>query len=106
MIETENRLPEIIKQLQDASIQASREIEVTVKADIISVTPVKTGTLARSITSFRKPEGSNIRISWGSNLVYAAKVEFENKSYLRVSLERDKMKILNILIKHFRKVGK
>lgn len=106
MIETENKIPEVIKQLKNASVQASKEIETTVKADIISVTPVRTGALARSITSFRKPEGSNIRICWGSNLVYAAKVEFENKSYLRGTLQKDKLKILNILIKHFGKVGK
>ena len=106
MIKCENHIEDVIKQIKKASTDSSKEISITVLADIIPNVPVETGNLARSMTTLKKVDSNKIKIFWGSNVVYAAKVEFENKSYLRSTISKDKDKILSILIKHFSKVGK
>lgn len=76
---------------------ASNESKLTLIADIQEVTPVKTGALKRSITgNYKVSNSGNVSITVGSPLVYARKVEFRDKSYLRATLNRDLSKISTI----------
>ncbi|MDS0525460.1 HK97 gp10 family phage protein [Clostridium sp. SHJSY1] len=97
---------ELIKSIQQAAIDAGEEIGTTKLADIQSNTPVLTGNLKRSITFVKNVNTDNIKVTWGSNIVYAAKVEFENKSYIRDTLRNDSSQIIDIIVKHLKGVSK
>lgn len=86
--------------IEQALMNAMSEILVTEVASVKSNTPVKTGNLRRSITS-TKPELENNIVygKVGTMVIYAAKVEFENKSYLRATLKADTKEIEGIIIK-------
>lgn len=95
-----SNIPRIKSSILEALEDASQEIGVTELANMQSGTPVKTGTLKRSLT-FRKAKNDKAySITWGSNVVYATKVEFENKSYLRSTLRSGTKEMEDILRKH------
>lgn len=98
----ENNFEEYIKKLVEATTAAAKEIEITELAEMQSNTPVKTGALKRSETSKTTFNIEGITITWGSPLVYARKVEFEDKSYIRSTLKREVSNINKILNKHLK----
>ena len=91
--------------IKKALMNAMSEILVTEVASVKANTPVKTGNLRRSITS-TEPELENNIVSGkvGTMVIYAAKVEFENKSYLRNTLKNDIKEIQSIIEKHCKEV--
>lgn len=85
--------------------KASNESKITLIADTQEVTPVKTGRLKRSITGhYRVTNDGKINITIGSPVIYACKVEFKDKSYLRATLDRDLSKISEIFNKRLEEV--
>lgn len=101
-----NNIPKVIVTLEQALEAASREIGVTETANIQMNTPVKTGNLRRSINFVKAKDGNIYEIKFGSDLIYAPKVEFENKSYLRYTLRNNEDEIKQILLKYLKKVGR
>lgn len=95
-----SNIPRIKKYIMEVLEDASQEIGVTELANMQSVTPVKTGTLKRSLTFVKAKEDKIYSITWGSSIVYAPKVEFENKSYLRSTLRSGTKEMEDILRKH------
>lgn len=106
MIKVENKIEENKELFLKAIKDASRECKITGVADIQNLTPVKTGALKRSITGEDTVTEENAKLKFGSPLIYAKKVEFENKSYIRATLTRDIPKFEKIFIKHLRKACK
>lgn len=101
MSRLEDNSKEKLTSIEQALLEALNEVGITEVASIQSNTPVKTGALRRSI-NYLRPVADNhiVKLSIGSNVVYAAKVEFENKSYLRATLKNDSKEIEATLIKH------
>lgn len=97
-----SNIPRIKKSIMEVLEDASQEIGVTELANMQSVTPVKTGALKRSLTFVKAKEGEIYSITWGvpESVPYAAKVEFENKSYLRSTLRSGTKEMEDILRKH------
>lgn len=95
-----SNIPRIKNSIMEALEDASQEIGVTELANMQSVTPVKTGTLKRSLSFVKAKEDKIYSIAWGSSIVYAPKVEFENKSYLRSTLRSGTKEMEDILRKH------
>lgn len=95
-----SNIPRLKQSIMSALESASQEIGVTELANMQSVTPVKTGTLKRSLTFVKAKEGEIYSITFGSSLIYAPKVEFENKSYLRATLRSGQSEMMEILKKH------
>lgn len=102
MINVENNIDEAKADFLKAARAAAKESKITLIADVQSVTPVDTGALKRSITGRCRATDSEATIKVGSPLIYAKKVEFQDKSYLRSTLIRDSLKIRNIFVKHIR----
>lgn len=101
MAKLEDNSKEKLTSIEQALLEALNEIGITEVASIQSNTPVKTGNLRRSINYLKPTKDKHIlKVSMGSNVVYAAKVEFENKSYLRSTLKADTKEIEATLIKH------
>lgn len=98
----ENNFEEYIKKLIRATAAAAEEIKITELAEMQSNTPVKTGALKRSETAITKVDANNVKITWGSPLVYAKKVEFKDKSYIRSTIKREVGNINRILNKHLK----
>lgn len=98
----ENNFNEYIKKLIGATAAAAQEIKITELAEMQSNTPVKTGALKRSETATTKVNPECVKITWGSSLVYAKKVEFKDKSYIRSTLKREIGNINTILNKHLK----
>lgn len=99
-----NNIKSFMNEYKELIAEASNEISITELANIQLNTPVKTGNLRRSISTEIEGEGSETKIVWGSNLIYAPKVEFENTSYLRKTLRDNQYEIVNILRKHLKKI--
>ena len=100
MAKLEDNSKEILTSIEQALLEALNEIGITEVASIQSNTPVKTGNLRRSINYLKPTKDKHIlKVSMGSNVIYAAKVEFENKSYLRATLKADAKEIEGIIIK-------
>lgn len=95
-----SNIPRIKNSILEALEDASQEIGVTELANMQSTVPVKTGTLKRSLTFNKAKSDKTYFITWGSNIVYSAKVEFENKSYLRTTLRSGASEMEEILKKH------
>lgn len=107
MARLEDNSKEKLASIEQALLEALNEIGITEVASIQSNTPVKTGNLRRSINYLKPTKDRHIlKIFMGSDVVYATKVEFENKSYLRATLKADTKEIQNVLIKHLRSVNK
>ena len=100
-----NNTKKIMDKYKDLVSNAAKEISITELANIQEATPVKTGNLKRSIGTEIKGEGSETEIIFGTDLVYGAKVEFENKSYLRQTLKDNHDEVVSIIKKHLEKVG-
>ena len=98
----ENHFEDYIKKLIRATSAAADEIKVTELAEMQSNTPVKTGALKRSETAITRVNPEGIKITWGSSLIYAKKVEFKDKSYIRSTLKREIGNINKILNKHLK----
>lgn len=105
----ENNINYAKQKLLESLRNAANETKITLIADVQSVTPVGTkekgskspGALKRSISGhYRVKNSGEIKIELGSPLIYARKVEFENKSYIRSTLNRDLDKISAIFNKH------
>ena len=96
----EDNSKEKFDNIEKALLNALNEIGITEVASIQANTPVKTGNLRRSI-NYLEPVTDNhiLKISLGSNVVYATKVEFKDKSYLRATLKSDAKEIEGIMIK-------
>ena len=106
MAKLEDNSKEKLTSIEQALLEALNEIGITEVASIQSNTPVKTGNLRRSIDYLKPTKDKHIlKISMGSNVVYAAKVEFENKSYLRATLKNDSKEIEGIIIKRLEGVS-
>ena len=109
-LKIENNISEAKAKFLQALIDASEETKITLIADVQSVTPVGSkekgsispGALKRSISGNEKINSGNIEIEVGSPLVYARKVEFENKSYIRSTFDRDLDKVSDIFNKHIK----
>lgn len=95
-----SNIPKIKIQVDEVTESALDEVAITLLANMQSITPVKTGTLKRSLTFKKAKSDKTCSITWGSNVVYAAKVEFENKSYLRSTLRSGTKEMEDILRKH------
>ncbi|MGM8259305.1 HK97 gp10 family phage protein [Clostridium perfringens] len=106
MVKVENKIKENKELFLQAIKDATRECKITGIADIQNVTPVKTGALKRSIAGEDTATEENVKLQFGSSLIYAKKVEFENKSYIRATLTRDIPKFEKIFIKYLRKACK
>ncbi|WP_066892944.1 HK97 gp10 family phage protein [Clostridium nigeriense] len=98
-----NNIKKTMNKYKDLIAHASKEISITELANIQANTPVKTGNLKKSIGTEVQGEGSNTTIVWGSDLIYAPKVEFENTSYLRQTLRDNHDEVVEILKKHLEK---
>lgn len=106
MARLEDNSKEKLDSIEQALLEALNEVGITEVASIQSNTPVKTGNLRRSINYLKPTKDKHIlKISMGSNVVYAAKVEFENKSYLRATLKADTKEIEGIIIKRLEGVS-
>ena len=106
MARLEDNSKEKLTSIEQALLEALNEIGITEVASIQSNTPVKTGNLRRSINYLKPTKDKHIlKVSMGSNVVYAAKVEFENKSYLRATLKADTKEIEGIIIKRLEGVS-
>lgn len=106
MARLEDNSKEKLDSIEQALLEALNEVGITEVASIQSNTPVKTGNLRRSINYLKPTKDKHIlKISIGSNVVYAAKVEFENKSYLRATLKADTKEIEGIIIKRLEGVS-
>lgn len=106
MARLEDNSKEKLDSIEQALLEALNEIGITEVASIQSNTPVKTGNLRRSINYLKPTKDKHIlKVSIGSNVVYAAKVEFENKSYLRATLKADTKEIEGIIIKRLEGVS-
>ena len=79
---------DIQSKIMEAITSAGEEIGITGVGAIQNLTPVKTGTLKRSITFKKVVSGTKVTVRFGTSIVYSAKVEFENKSYLREGMRR------------------
>lgn len=75
----ENHLPDIIKSLSSNSSDIFKKLGDDIAEDVKKNTPVDSGDLRKSIKATVKDK----KITIGSDLPYAAKVEFEDKSYIR-----------------------
>lgn len=95
-----SNIPRIKNSIMEVLEDASQEIGVTELANMQSTVLVKTGTLKGSLTFNKAKNDKTYSITWGSNIVYAAKVEFENKSYLRSTLRSGTKEMEYILRKH------
>lgn len=106
MARLEDNSKEKLDSIEQALLEALNEVGITEVASIQSNTPVKTGNLRRSINYLSPTKDKHIlKVSMGSNVVYAAKVEFENKSYLRATLKADTKEIEGIIIKRLEGVS-
>ena len=106
MAKLEDNSKEKLTSIEQALLEALNEIGITEVASIQSNTPVKTGNLRRSINYLKPTKDKHIlKVSMGSNVIYAAKVEFENKSYLRATLKADTKEIEGIIIKRLEGVS-
>ena len=106
MARLEDNSKEKLTSIEQALLEALNEVGITEVASIQSNTPVKTGNLRRSIDYLKPTKDKHIlKVSMGSNVVYAAKVEFENKSYLRATLKSDTKEIEGIIIKRLEGVS-
>ncbi|MGL4572753.1 MAG: HK97 gp10 family phage protein [Clostridium sp.] len=101
-IEVENNFEEYLKNIIKITNEAANEIKITELAEMQSNTPVKTGALRLSETAHTEIVSNGIKVTWGSPLIYAKKVEFEDKSYIRSTLKRDIQRIGNILRKNLK----
>ncbi len=99
-----NNLKKVMDKYKDAVKEASEEISITELANIQSNTPVKTGDLKKSIGTAIEGDGSKTEIIWGSNLIYAPKVEFENTSYLGDTLRENHEQVVEIIKKHLKEI--
>lgn len=99
-----NNINKIMNEYKELIADASKEISITELANIQSNTPVKTGDLKKSIGTEVQGECLETTIVWGSNLIYAPKVEFENTSYLRQTLRDNQNEIVDILKKHLKNI--
>lgn len=107
-VKVENNFEKFKNELLKGLDNAGKEIFITELAEIQANTPVGTkekgskapGTLKRSITGSKKRTNGIIKIAWGSKIIYARKVEFKDKSYIRNTLKRDMHRIESILNKH------
>ena len=106
MARLEDNSKEKLDSIEQALLEALNEVGITEVASIQSNTPVRTGNLRRSINYLKPTKDKHIlKVSMGSNVVYAAKVEFENKSYLRATLKADTKEIEGIIIKRLEGVS-
>lgn len=106
MARLEDNSKEKLTSIEQTLLEALNEVGITEVSSIQSNTPVKTGNLRRSINYLRPTIDRHIvKTSLGSNVVYAAKVEFENKSYLRATLKADTKEIEGIIIKRLEGVS-
>lgn len=99
-----NNLKKVMDKYKDAVKEASEEISITELANIKSNTPVLSGDLKKSIGTSVEGDGSKTEIIWGTDLIYASKVEFENTSYLRDTLRENQNQIVEILKKHLKEI--
>ncbi|WP_346913757.1 HK97 gp10 family phage protein [Clostridium sp.] len=99
-----NNLKKVMNKYKDVVQEASEEISITELANIQSNTPVKSGDLKKSIGTSIEGDGYKTEIVWGSDLIYAPKVEFENTSYLRDTLRENHEQVVEILKKHLAKI--
>ncbi|RKI45768.1 HK97 gp10 family phage protein [Clostridium paraputrificum] len=95
-----SNIPKIKIQIDEVTEDALDEIGGTLLANMQSITPVKTGTLKRSLTFKKAKSDKTCSITWGSNIAYAAKVEFENKSFLRSTLRGCESEVIDIIKRH------
>lgn len=100
MLNVEDNTNKFKERFLKALTLASTETFISELADIQSNTPVLKGDLKRSITGKPEINLGKVEIVWGSKLVYARKVEFKDKSYIRSTLNRDLNKIAGIFNKH------
>ncbi|MDU7212481.1 HK97 gp10 family phage protein [Clostridium sp.] len=94
-----SNIPKIKIQVDEVTESALDEVAITLLANMQSVTPVKTGALKRSL-SFKRYKYREHIIKFGSNLIYAPKVEFENKSFLRSTLRGCENEVIDIIKRH------
>ncbi|MGG7159176.1 HK97 gp10 family phage protein [Clostridium perfringens] len=99
-VKVENNFEKFKNQLLKSIDKAGQEIFITELAEIQSNTPVETGNLKRSITGKSKKINGVVKIAWGTKVVYARKVEFKDKSYIRSTLKRDIVRIGAIFNKY------
>ncbi|MDM0458201.1 HK97 gp10 family phage protein [Clostridium perfringens] len=99
-VKIENNFEDFKNKLLNNIQKAGQEAFITELAEIQSNTPVETGNLKRSITGESKKINGVVKIAWGSKVVYARKVEFKDKSYIRSTLKRDIVRIEAIFNKY------
>ncbi|HFD0308729.1 HK97 gp10 family phage protein [Clostridium perfringens] len=99
-VKVENNFEYFKKKLLNNIQKAGQEAFVTELAEIQSNTPVETGNLKRSLTGNSKLNNSILKVSWGTKVIYARKVEFKDKSYIRSTLKRDIVRIGAIFNKY------
>ena len=99
-VRVENNFEKFKNRLLNNIQKAGQEAFITELAEIQSNTPVETGNLRRSITGKSQKINGVVKIAWGSKVVYARKVEFKDKPYIRSTLKRDIPRIASILNKY------
>lgn len=93
-----NNIPQVINDFKNGFSSNIDNIGETILSDMKNATPVLTGTLKNAESYNVSKEGNRYVLSVGvSNVPYAAKVEFENKSYLRYALQKNKDKVQSLV---------
>ena len=100
--EIDFNINEITEDIKNAVETWQNTTGVAEVAEVQANTPVLTGNLRRSITFKKLNSGTKYTLRIGSALVYAAKVEYENKSYIRSTLNRDISNIKTSLLQAIR----
>lgn len=102
--EVENNFAKAKEEFLNGFRKAARETKIELVADTQAITPVGTeekgsiapGTLKRSITGNYRVDDKKAKIEIGSPVIYARKVEYENKAYIRPALEGATDKVAEI----------
>lgn len=97
-IKVENHLQDLIKSLESSTSEIFNKLGDDIAEDVKKNTPVESGALKKSIKAVVKDK----KITIGSDLPYAAKVEFEDKSYIRKTFNEKKDNIENEMGKYLK----
>lgn len=93
----------IFSSLKDKVDEWQDKVGVQEVAEVQANTPVLTGDLKRSITFKKINTSTKFTLKIGSALIYSAKVEYKNKSYIRSTLNRDVGELKTSLLETIRR---
>lgn len=93
-----NNIPQVINDFKSGVSSNINNIGEAVLSDMKNATPVLTGNLKNSESYNISQDGNKYTLYIGvGDVPYAAKVEFENKSYIRYALQKNKDKVQSLV---------